>query len=280
VTGELGGVGITSLGVAMVRANESARPDRLFDDPLATAFVAAAPGAFPEAKRRYDGDQRQVGAAFGVHAIIRTRFYDDYLLAACSTGIRQVVLVAAGLDARAFRLGWPDGTHVFEMDLPDVVAFKERVLTARRAAPRCLRTVVPVDLRDDWPEALRAAGFALDRPTAWLMEGLLIYLGPADADRLLTGVHDLSAPGSQVAFESGSTATADLLAKAAATPAMAKYARMWRGGPDGDPADWLRDHGWHPTKHNLGDLAAGYGRPLSAPAVSGFLTATRESPCA
>jgi methyltransferase (TIGR00027 family) len=271
----LPGVGVTSLGVAMVRAHESERPDRLFDDPLAAAFVAAAPDAFPEARQRQTGEQKSVGAAFGVHTIIRTRFYDDYLLAACATGIRQVVLLAAGLDARAFRLAWPDGTHVFEVDLPEVLAFKESVLTARQASPRCARTVVPVDLRDDWPAALRAAGFDTTRPTAWLIEGLLIYLSHDEADRLLTAVDTLSAATSQVSFEHATPATADLLNRARTTPSMAKYASLWRGGLSVDSADWLRAHRWTPTRHNLTDLAERYGRPTKTTAASGFLTAVR-----
>ena len=273
----LAGVGATSLGVAMVRARESERPDRLFNDPLAAAFVAAAPDLFPEARQPVADEQKSVGAAFGRHAIIRTRFYDEYLVAAAGTGVRQVVLIAAGLDARAFRLPWPDGVHVFEVDLPAVLGFKEDVLSARHAMPSCVRTVVPVDLRDDWPAALRDAGFAVDRPTAWLVEGLLIYLSADEADRLLTGVDTLSAPGSQVAFESSSTATADLLTKAQSTPSMLKYSQMWRGGLAVDPADWLRDHGWQPAHHTLADLATTYGRPLRGPAVSGFLTATKAA---
>lgn len=279
MTGEqqLSGVGATSVGVAMVRARESERPDRLFNDPLASAFVAAAPDLFPEARTPVTGEQKSVGAAFGMHAIIRTRFYDEYLLAACESGVRQVVLMAAGLDARAFRLPWPDGVHVFEVDLPAVLGFKEDVLAARHAMPSCVRTVVPVDLREDWPAALREAGFDSDQPTAWLVEGLLIYLSPEEADRLLTYVDSLSAAGSQVAFENSSDATADLVGKAYTTPSMLKYSKMWRGGLGVDPADWLRDRGWQPAQHELAELATRYGRPLRGQAVSGFLTATKTS---
>ncbi len=276
--GPLAGVGATSLGVAMVRAHESQRPDRLFNDHLAAAFVAAAPNMFPEARAPQDGDQKSVGAAFGMHAVFRTRCYDDYLLAACETGVRQVVLVAAGLDTRAFRLPWPDGTHVFEADLPSVLSFKDEVLAAQHAMPSCVRTTVPVDLRADWPEALRAAGFDPTRPTAWLVEGLLVYLTAEEADRLLSDIDALSAQGSQVSFESSGAATADLLDKARITPSMRKYSRLWRGGLDVDPAEWLRDRGWDSTNRSLSDIAEQYGRPLTVAAVSGFLTAVRTAP--
>jgi methyltransferase (TIGR00027 family) len=134
----LRGVGKTALGVARVRALESRRKDRLFDDHYAQAFLDAAPGAFPEerqARQPGDGSLRALGAAFSAHAVIRTRFYDDWLTAAVGGSRGQVVLLAAGLDTRAFRLGWPAGTRVFEVDLPDVLAFKEAVLARCGAAP-------------------------------------------------------------------------------------------------------------------------------------------------
>jgi methyltransferase (TIGR00027 family) len=198
--GPLRGVAKTALGVAMVRARESRRGDRLFDDPYAQAFADAAPGAFPEEPKTEEqlaalGPLASLGAVFYVHAVIRTRFFDDYLTAATAAGCRQVVLLAAGLDTRAFRLAWPQDTRVFEVDLPGVLAFKDTVLAARNAVPRCERTTVPADLRADWTAALAEAGFDRSGPAAWLAEGLLIYLTAAEARRLLTGVGELSAPG-------------------------------------------------------------------------------------
>jgi methyltransferase (TIGR00027 family) len=266
----LDGVGRTAVGVARVRAHETARPDRLFHDPYAAAFVAALPA---EPQLRLSDEQRSVGAAFAAHAILRTRFYDDYLLAARTS---QVVLLAAGLDARAFRLAWPPGVHLFEVDLPDVLAVKQSVLDARSAAPHCLRTTIPADLRDDWTDRLVAAGFDPARPTAWLAEGLLIYLTHEAADRLLTDVTELSAPGSQVAFEYTTGATADLLDRSRTSGAMAGYSALWQGGLTVDATDWLREHGWRPTVFPLTDLAAGYGRPLRRPAASSLLSAVRD----
>jgi len=161
------GVGKTALGVAMVRAGESRRPDRLFDDPYAEGFLAAAPGLFDveqPAAPAGAGELASWGAEFSAHAVIRTRFFDDYLLDATRNGVHQVVLLAAGLDTRAYRLGWPDGVRLYELDLPGVLEFKERVLDERAAVPSCQRTSVPVDLRADWTvdlsarSALRAAG--------------------------------------------------------------------------------------------------------------------------
>ncbi len=170
------GVGRTAIGVAHVRAEESRRPDRLFHDPYAEAFVAAAPNTLPT-EHEASHDLAAWGAEWAVHATIRTRFFDDYLLAAGAAGCRQVVLLAAGLDTRALRLDWPEGTRVFELDLPDMLTFKERVLAdhpSRPAPAPCERTTVAVDLRADWPAALTGAGFDPSQPTAWLAEGLLI----------------------------------------------------------------------------------------------------------
>jgi methyltransferase (TIGR00027 family) len=269
---ELTGVGVTALGVAQVRAHEQTRPDRLFDDPYAAAFVAAAPGVLPDRGNPADA----VGAAFAVHTIMCTRFYDDYLLAACESGLRQIVLLAAGLDSRAFRLPWPDGVRLFEIDLPDVLAFKHHVLTSAR--PRCARTAVAVDLRGDWATALTRAGFDSALPTAWLIEGLLIYLTDTDADRLLTVVDSLSIPESQLASEYTTSATSGLLDRAGNLPRMRRYSSLWRGGLAGDEADWLREHGWQPTSHALGDLAARYGRPIATMSASSLLSAVRAGP--
>jgi methyltransferase (TIGR00027 family) len=167
----LRGVGKTALGVAMVRARESRRADRLFDDPFAQAFVDAAPGAFPEPRTSEElaalGPVGTLGAAFYTYAVIRTRFFDDYLTAAVAAGCSQVVLLAAGLDTRAFRLAWPKDTRVFEVDLPDVLAFKDTVLTAQGAVPRCARATVPADLRGDWTAALATAGFDHAQRRGW-----------------------------------------------------------------------------------------------------------------
>jgi methyltransferase (TIGR00027 family) len=123
--------------------------------------VDAAPGAFAEEPKTEEqlaapGPLASLGAVFHAHGVIRTRFFDDYLAAATAAGCRQVMLLAAGLDTRAFRLAWPQRTRVFEVDLPDVLAFKETVLATRNAAPRRERITVPADLREDWMAELTA----------------------------------------------------------------------------------------------------------------------------
>ena len=270
------GVGRTAVGMALVRSGESGRPDALFDDPFAAAFVAAAPDAFAEEEADADAEVLgSLGAVFAFYAVIRTRFYDDYLRQA-TTGCRQVVLLAAGLDTRAFRLTWPPTVRVWELDLADVLAFKERVLTERGAHPRCDRRTLAADLRGDWPTALTTAGFNLGAPTAWLIEGLLTYLYPDEAAQLLLRVTELSAAGSRVAFEQDAGSSSALLARARSIPSMARYTSMFHGGLGDDAVGWLTDHGWDVEIHDRLEVAAAYGRAAPADTSGGFITATRR----
>jgi methyltransferase (TIGR00027 family) len=268
------GVGRTAIGMARVRAQESRRPDRLFDDPYAEAFVAAAPSAFPQ-EHGASGELASWGATISLQGIIRTRFFDEYLLAACAAACRQVVLLAAGLDTRAFRLALPTGVRLFELDLPEVLDFKERVLATQEAVPQCERTVLGVDLRQDWPAELAGAGFEPSAPAAWLAEGLLIYLSAEEAAHLLTAVGELSAPGSQLAFEHRTSADTRLLDQARAIPALAEVTAMWKGGLGEAAPDWLTRHGWQPRSHDRAALGAAYGRAVTGPSTGGFLTAVR-----
>ena len=111
------------------------------------------------------------------------------------------MILAAGLDARAYRLAWPDGTTVYELDQPEVIEFKTKTLTDLGAKPKADRRTVAIDLRNDWPKALLDNGFDPTQPTAWIAEGLLIYLPPEAQDLLFDRINELSAPGSRVATE-------------------------------------------------------------------------------
>jgi len=269
----LTGVPKTALGVARIRAGESARTDRLFNDPYAAAFVAAMPEAYADTAERSDA-ARAIGARIAVQVVVRTRFYDDYLLAGTSKGIRQVVLLAAGLDTRAFRLEWPAGTKVFEIDLPDMVDFKEQVMADAGAAPTAKRSVVRADLTADWASALSGAGLDPAQPTAWLIEGLLVYLTHEDAAGLLETVGQLSATGSTLSCEQGRSAMQlAQIASARKAAGALEAVSLWQGGVEDIPA-WLADHGWSVETFELGALSASYGRPLTTETQTGFLIAT------
>ncbi|MFY1599711.1 class I SAM-dependent methyltransferase [Micromonospora sp. WMMD737] len=198
-------VGATATSVAASRALASRQPDPLIDDPYAATLVKAV--GLPHFVRMADGqlatdaDPLFTTRQMCEHVAVRTRFYDDLFAGAVAAGVRQAVILASGLDTRAHRLSWPAGTVLFEIDQPDVIEFKTRVLTEAGAAPAAELRTVGVDLRDDWAQALLDGGFDPARPTAWIAEGLLIYL-PAEAqDRLLDGITALSAPGSRLATE-------------------------------------------------------------------------------
>lgn len=261
----------TALGVARIRAAESTRPDRLFDDPYAQAFVDAMPGVYADDVRS-SGRGREVGARIAVHVVMRTRWYDDRLVAAARDGVRQVVVLAAGLDTRAFRLGCPAGTRWFEVDLPELLAFKDRVLAAAGAVAGCVRLPVAADLTGDWAAAMARHGFDPEQPTAWLVEGLLVYLSPEEAAALLETVGGLSAPGSRLFCEQGRSA--QQLAAQAAEAGVSRAASLWQGGL-ADVPGWLRAHGWAVTTVGLDEVAAGYGRPIGTGTSTGFVLATR-----
>lgn len=252
----LPGVGRTAVWVAGMRAAEDARADRLFDDAFAGAFVSAAGGGVaPRAAAGPPGTSEFLA--------IRTRFFDDQARAACAGGIRQVVLLAAGLDCRAFRLDWPDGVRLFELDLPEMFAFKEPVLVSVGAVARCRRVVVAVDLRGQWAQTLAAAGFDSAAATGWLAEGLLPYLPIADSDRLLSTVTGLSAPGSRLVFDYIEATAADRPAMQATSDAVRQMGAELVPTVD-SPADRLVERGWQASLFRVPALGEGYGRPLPA----------------
>jgi len=208
-------VGATATMVAAARAMATRADRPLIDDPFAEPLVRAVgvdlltrlasgeldPGELNDV---HDGATGSAGAMSRMadNMAVRTKFFDEFFVAATRAGIKQVVILASGLDARAYRLPWPADTVVYEVDQPQVIEFKSRTLAELGAAPTADRRVVAVDLRDDWPTALRAAGFDPARPAAWSAEGLLGYLPPDAQDRLLDTITELSAPGSRLATES------------------------------------------------------------------------------
>ena len=203
-------VGSTAVMVAAARARETESADPLIVDPFARVLVDGAGTGMWETfidesvTERIKAADPEAAAIFenmlGYQAV-RTHFFDAFFTDAANSGIRQVVILASGLDARAYRLKWPAGTVVFEIDQPKVLEYKSQTLAAHGATATATLREVAIDLRQDWPTALRAAGFDPTAPTAWLAEGLLMYL-PAEAqDTLFTEITALSAPGSRVSAE-------------------------------------------------------------------------------
>jgi methyltransferase (TIGR00027 family) len=200
---------------------------------------------------------------------VRTRFFDDYLLGATATGIRQAVILASGLDSRAYRLEWPSGSVVYEIDQPAVIDFKTTTLIGLGAEPTATRRTVGIDLRGDWPAALQAAGFDPSTPTAWLAEGLLIYLPPDAQDTLLDTITGLSAPGSTVAteyvpgivdFDAGPAR--EMAANLRAQGLDLDMPALIYSGPRNNVMDTLRSAGWQVSGEPGGDLLTRHGLPL------------------
>jgi methyltransferase (TIGR00027 family) len=250
-------VGATATAVAAQRAMASQGPDALLDDPFAEPLVRAV-GLDPFV-RMLDGatgtdahpgfDRRTMNEQITV----RTRYFDDFFLAAGQAAIGQAVILASGLDTRAYRLTWAAGTVVYEIDQPEVIDFKTSTLAGLSAEPTATRRTVAIDLRDDWVAALIAAGFDPNVPTAWIAEGLLIYLPPEAQDRLFDNITALSASGSRLATEQMdmSKLPADWAQKLTDRSRLGgstiDLASLFYTGERNTAGDYLTTHGWDVT---------------------------------
>lgn len=266
-------VGSTALFVATARALEAQRPDPLAVDPYAEVFCRAVGGPSAEVLDDRTVEHPLLKPGFGDPFVsfqgARTRFFDTYFAEAAAAGVQQIVLLAAGLDSRAYRLDWQPGTVVYELDQPQVLEFKRETLAAHGADPKAERREVAVDLRDDWPTALRSNGFDPGAPSAWIAEGLLIYL-PGDAQQqLFAGIDSLASPGSRVAVEEGRPMDNEAFkAKVAQTKdATDEHEQWWQliyNEQHAPAADWFSQHGWEASGTRLADYLASVGRAFSS----------------
>jgi methyltransferase (TIGR00027 family) len=273
-------VGATALAVAAFRAVATGAADPLIQDPFAQLLVAPAGSAWARLASPdlswLDDDEQGLRAhrLFCDYHAVRTHFFDEYFQAAVDAGIRQVVILAAGLDARAYRLDWPVGTTVYEIDLPDVLRYKTGVLESAGMVPNATRHSVSADLRGDWSAALLAAGFDRTQPAAWLAEGLLTYLSAEAEGRLFAMLTALSASGSQIGVEAFSVGPADDERYRVARRVRWANTRQRLGleidvetltyqEPDrADATQLLTDHGWQVHAVTNGDEMARLGRPI------------------
>lgn len=265
-------VGATATMVAAARALASEEPNPLIHDPYAAPLVRAVGIEF--FTKLVDGAISTVDADDGGAArtltdvmAVRTRFFDDFFLGAAEAGVRQAVILASGLDSRAYRLPWPAGTAVYEIDQPNVIEAKTAAMTEIGAAPTADRRAVAVDLRDDWPQALTAAGFDPTKPAAWSAEGLLVYLPPEAQDRLFDDVTALSAPGSQLATEYHPDGGAFLGDRASAVTEHWRHhgfdvnlPDLFYDGERASVVDYLAARGWNVSARSRPEVFAGYGR--------------------
>ena len=275
-------VGATATWVAAARALASKQPNALIDDPFADPLVRAVGKEF--FIRVLDGEitdetggmdaGADLDAEFNLRRMVnmmgvRTRYFDDFFTGATAAGVRQAVILAAGLDSRPYRLSWPAGTVVYEVDQPAVIDFKSATLSHLGAEPTAERRTVSVDLRDDWAAALHHAGFDESRPAAWSAEGLLMYLPPEAQDKLFDAITALSAPGSWLATEYHRDGMPLLEKRAKA------MARRWAPfgfdidvstlvyhGERTPAADYLSAHGWQVSTRTRADMFAEAGLPV------------------
>lgn len=273
-------VGSTALFVAAARALEAQKPDALAIDPYAEVFCRAVGGEWADL---LDGKAPEHGlnTEFGEHFVnfqgARTKYFDTYFRAAAADGVRQIVFLAAGLDSRGYRLDWPDGTVVYELDQPQVLEFKRDVLA--RHTPTAERREIAVDLRRDWPQALRDNGFDPSKPSAWIAEGLLIYLPAIAQHQLFTGIDTLAAAGSQVAIEEGEPMPQEAFEarrdEERAAGEEGTFFTLVYNEQHAPAAQWFGNRGWRAEATPLPDYLRSVGRPVPAPDTdAGSMTST------
>jgi methyltransferase (TIGR00027 family) len=293
-------VGATALEVAAARAVETESENPLISDPFARIFLdAAGKGiwslfADPSLLDSADADVRMLVRAMVDFMAVRTAFFDEFFLAAAGAGIRQMVILASGLDSRTWRLPWPDGVTVYEVDQPKVLDFKAAVLRRHGARPMAKPIYVPVDLRQDWPRALRDAGFDPGTPTGWSAEGLLRYLPASAQDLLFERVHALSAAGSRLAANAvGAEALnperlarqrdqmrrlRSVATRLANTEAI-DLEELWYPEQRNDVGAWLDQRGWVASTATLREWLARYGRSdVAAELMPNRFVSARRTP--
>jgi methyltransferase (TIGR00027 family) len=278
-------VGATALGVAAARAAETESANPLIQDPFARVFLDAVgdgvwswhlaeelPGEVLEAEPELPL-QRDAMVSY---MATRTKFFDSFFLTAATAGIKQAVILAAGLDARSWRLAWPDGVTVYELDQDRVLDFKQSTLADHGAKPAVNRVEVAVDLRQDWPKALQEAGFDPSQPSVWSAEGLMPYLPNAAQELLFERIHDLAAPGSRVAVEAlGPTFNDEelrakrrarmdrvrsVMAKVQPGREVPRTDDLWYFEDREPVGEWFARHGFRVTVTPAAELMADFGR--------------------
>lgn len=284
-------VGATATAVAATRATASQGPDALLDDPWAEPLVRAVGMEMfvkvVDGESLADDDDPLLNRrAMNEQMAVRTRFFDDFFLDAARAGVRQAVILASGLDTRAYRLPWPAGTVVFEIDQPEVIEFKTRTLADLGAEPTAQRRTVAVDLRNDWAKALKEKGFDPTAPTAWSAEGLLVYLPPEAQDRLFDDITALSAPGSRIATEHMDLSSIPddwaekLTERTKRLGSEIDLTELFYTGERNSAADYLARHGWRNTILPTAEAYAANGFQLPDDELatlggnSGYLTST------
>ncbi|OBG29576.1 SAM-dependent methyltransferase [Mycobacterium sp. 852002-51057_SCH5723018] len=285
-------VGMTATMVASARAAASRQPNPIINDRFAEPLVRATGVELFARLASGDLEFSDIGTGWMANFFaVRARFFDSFFPKASAAGIRQAVIVASGLDSRAYRMAWPTGVVVYEIDQPAVIAFKSATMSDLGAEPAAELRTVGTDLRHDWPTALQQAGFDVAAPTAWMIEGLMIGYLPGDAqNRMLDHITSLSAPGSQLIADHlprGSESLGSLLQNVAATWRQhgvdADFAGLTYSHDRNDAEKHLQTCGWTTSSRSLTDLLSAAGVPAgdmdaspNGPGAIKYLIATRQ----
>jgi methyltransferase (TIGR00027 family) len=265
----------TAHWTASIRAMENARQDALFKDPWAILLAGK------EGQEWIEGRSADSLAPI----ILRTRYFDEFLQRITGhEGINQVTLMAAGLDTRAFRLDWPPGTRLFELDQPDILAYKERILNSAGAQPACERHAIGIDLTEPWEDKLVLGGFDPQKPAVWLLEGFLFYISIEDVTLLIDGVSGMATDGSWMGFDIINSVMLTSPFSRQWVEMQAKSGAPWIGILD-DPQEFLSVRGWQATLTQAGQPDANYNRwpfpvyPVMMPDMphNWFVTAQKET---
>lgn len=223
----------TARWVAVYRAMESARPDALFHDPYAERLAGE--------RGHQILDSMKQGRAYAWPMIVRTAVFDEIILDAVQKrGADLVVNLAAGLDARPWRLPLPPELHWVDVDLPGILNYKTEML--RDEKPRCRYEAVTLDLTDaEARRALFARLGAEAKRAIVVTEGLLIYLDPEDVAALAADLH------AQASFQ-------EWLIDLASPQLIKRMSRTWgknlaaAGAPfkfgPAESTDFFRPYGW------------------------------------
>jgi methyltransferase (TIGR00027 family) len=261
----------TARWTAAYRATETERPDALFRDPWARQLAGDEVLAWRE---KQDPNA-------GVYIVMRTRFFDDFLLQVTQEqNVRQVVILAAGYDTRAYRLAWPQGTRMFEIDQPAVIEEKNTILTCAGAAPQCWRKAIGANLEEPWADILIEAGFDQARPTVWLLEGFLVYLPEAAANHMIDTLTSLSAAGSWLGLDIANQAMLKSRWTSEAMQQLAQSGTPWQFALD-EPEAWLLKQGWEAEVTQPAEMES-YGRwsypnvPRAVPDIPRYFFVTAQ----
>lgn len=235
-------VSLSSRAMAVARAIETQRPDGLFKDPLAAILAGEDIIAeFTPKVQQYEDN----GAPL---VPVRTRFFDDFLLSKIDQ-IRQVVILGAGMDTRAFRLPWHPQTYIYELDRTEVIQYKESILN--KIPSKCYRRCIETDIRGAWSDLLLSQGYQLEVPSVWIMEGFIYYLSETEVHELLKIISQLSTSGSWI--------LADMLNSFFISHKTGDLSEYWKYGCD-HPEKLFSTYNWDTSVVQAGEEEASYGR--------------------